>query len=350
MIQAEQGNRMTPESVLELYVPNAAGNLVPLSAFVSVKWEEGPVQLVRYNGYPSIRIVGDAAPGFSTGEAMAEMERLAAQLPAGIGYEWTGLSYQEKVSAGQATSLFALAILVVFLLLVALYESWSIPLSVMLIVPIGAIGAVLAVMVSGMSNDVYFKVGLITIIGLSAKNAILIVEFAKELWEQGHSLRDAAIEAARLRFRPIIMTSMAFILGVIPLALASGAGAASQRAIGTGVIGGMLSATFLGVLFVPICFVWLLSVLRSKPAPIEQAASAGSERDAQTCFRRIGAADRPDPRCLLHGADLRTSRRAGGRQLERRRRPAPGRGDRHAGLEEFHRRCRTTPPGGRGPG
>ncbi|HCW0176682.1 TPA: efflux RND transporter permease subunit, partial [Pseudomonas aeruginosa] len=275
VIQAEQGNRMTPESVLELYVPNAAGNLVPLSAFVSVKWEEGPVQLVRYNGYPSIRIVGDAAPGFSTGEAMAEMERLAAQLPAGIGYEWTGLSYQEKVSAGQATSLFALAILVVFLLLVALYESWSIPLSVMLIVPIGAIGAVLAVMVSGMSNDVYFKVGLITIIGLSAKNAILIVEFAKELWEQGHSLRDAAIEAARLRFRPIIMTSMAFILGVIPLALASGAGAASQRAIGTGVIGGMLSATFLGVLFVPICFVWLLSLLRSKPAPIEQAASAG---------------------------------------------------------------------------
>ncbi|HCF9367720.1 TPA: multidrug efflux RND transporter permease subunit [Pseudomonas aeruginosa] len=275
VIQAEQGNRMTPESVLELYVPNAAGNLVPLSAFVSVKWEEGPVQLVRYNGYPSIRIVGDAAPGFSTGEAMAEMERLAAQLPAGIGYEWTGLSYQEKVSAGQATSLFALAILVVFLLLVALYESWSIPLSVMLIVPIGAIGAVLAVMVSGMSNDVYFKVGLITIIGLSAKNAILIVEFAKELWEQGHSLRDASIEAARLRFRPIIMTSMAFILGVIPLALASGAGAASQRAIGTGVIGGMLSATFLGVLFVPICFVWLLSLLRSKPAPIEQAASAG---------------------------------------------------------------------------
>ncbi|HCL4197895.1 TPA: multidrug efflux RND transporter permease subunit [Pseudomonas aeruginosa] len=275
VIQAEQGNRMTPESVLELYVPNAAGNLVPLSAFVSVKWEEGPVQLVRYNGYPSIRIVGDAAPGFSTGEAMAEMERLAAQLPAGIGYEWTGLSYQEKVSAGQATSLFALAILVVFLLLVALYESWSIPLSVMLIVPIGAIGAVLAVMVAGMSNDVYFKVGLITIIGLSAKNAILIVEFAKELWEQGHSLRDAAIEAARLRFRPIIMTSMAFILGVVPLALASGAGAASQRAIGTGVIGGMLSATFLGVLFVPICFVWLLSLLRSRPAPIEQAATAG---------------------------------------------------------------------------
>ncbi|BCD88563.1 resistance-nodulation-cell division (RND) multidrug efflux transporter MexD [Pseudomonas solani] len=274
VVQAEQGERMTPESVLKLYVSNAKGEQVPLSAFVTTHWEEGPVQLVRYNGYPTIRIAGDAAPGVSTGEAMAEIQRLVSQSPAGIGYEWTGLSYQEKVASGQAVQLFALAILVVFLLLVALYESWAIPLSVMLIVPIGALGAVLAVTSVGMPNDVYFKVGLITIIGLAAKNAILIVEFAKELMEQGRGLREAAIEAARLRFRPIIMTSMAFILGVVPLALASGAGAASQRALGTGVIGGMLSATVLGVIFVPICFVWVLSLLKRRSAPAQQSTEA----------------------------------------------------------------------------
>ena len=262
VVQAAQNARMTPESALELRVPNDKGQLVPLASFVTTEWEQGPVQLSRYNGYPAIKITGDAMWGVSSGDAMAEMERLIGELPEGIGYEWTGLSYQERIASGQALSLFALAIVVVFLLLVALYESWAIPFAVMLIVPVGALGAVAAVLVAGLSNDVYFKVGLITIIGLAAKNAILIVEFAKELWEQGHSLREAAIEAARIRFRPIVMTSMAFILGVIPLVVATGAGAASQRAIGTGVIGGMLSATLLGVIFIPIFFAWVLKLLR----------------------------------------------------------------------------------------
>ncbi|MCU1785297.1 multidrug efflux RND transporter permease subunit [Pseudomonas sp. 13B_2.1_Bac1] len=277
VVQAEQADRMTPESVLKLYVPNDSGALVPLSAFITTRWEEGPVQIARYNGYPSIKIAGDAAHGVSTGEAMAELERLAAELPLGIGYEWTGLSYQEKVASGQALTVFALAFLVVFLLLVALYESWAIPLTVMLIVPVGALGAVLAVTAAGMPNDVYFKVGLITIIGLAAKNAILIVEFAKELWEQGMPVREAAIQAARLRFRPIVMTSMAFILGVVPLTLATGAGAASQRAIGTGVIGGMLSATLLGVIFVPVFFVWVLSWLQRKA----QSSASGETRTTE---------------------------------------------------------------------
>ena len=259
VVQADVNNRMTPEDVNKLYVPNHEGEQVPLSAFVDMEWENGPVQFVRYNGYPAFKISGDAAPGYSSGAAMAEIERIVADLPSGVGYEWTGLSFQEKVAGAQAPMLLGLALAVVFLLLVALYESWAIPLSVILIVPIGALGAVLAVTLVGMPNDVYFKVGLITIIGLAAKNAILIVEFAKDLYAEGRTLKEAAVEAARLRFRPIIMTSLAFMLGVLPLAIATGAGAASQRAIGTGVIGGMITATALGVLFVPVFFVWVLS-------------------------------------------------------------------------------------------
>lgn len=284
VVQAEAQNRLTPERLLDLYIPNSVGEQVPLSAFAKLSWETGAVDIVRYNGYPAFKIAGDAAPGHSTGEAMAELERIASELPKGIGYEWTALSYQEKLAGAQAPALLALSILVVFLLLVALYESWVIPASVMLIVPVGAVGAVLAVTVLGMPNDVYFKVGLITIIGLAAKNAILIVEFAKDLREQGLSLAEAALEAAKLRFRPIVMTSLAFILGVVPLAIASGAGAASQRAIGTGVIGGMLTATLLGVIFVPIFFVWVLSRVkryRNNEAPTTNFSPAYAPGDAE---------------------------------------------------------------------
>ena len=264
VVQSDARYRATPDSLDSLYVTGRTGQQVPLSAFTTTLWEQGPVQISRYNGYQSVRISGEAAPGVSSGEALAEMERLAGELPKGIGHSWTGLSYQEKEAGTQAPMLLGLALLVVFLLLVALYESWAIPFSVMLIVPIGAIGAVAAVLVAGMSNDVYFKVGLITIIGLAAKNAILIVEFAKDLHASGKGVIDSALEAARLRFRPIIMTSLAFILGVVPLVLASGAGAASQNALGTGVIGGMIAASTLGVIFTPIFFTWVMTHLRRK--------------------------------------------------------------------------------------
>lgn len=280
VVQADMASRMTPESLLTLHVPNAHGKQVPLSAFATTAWETGPVQIARYNGYPAFKISGDAAPGRSTGEAMAELERFMRELPPGIGYEWTGLSLQERSAGAQAPVLLALSFLVVFLLLVALYESWAIPAAVMLVVPVGALGSVLAVTALGMPNDVYFKVGLITIIGLAAKNAILIVEFAKSLREQGMGLAEAAIEAARLRFRPIVMTSLAFILGVVPLAIASGAGAASQRAIGTGVIGGMLTATVLGVLFVPIFFVWVLSRFQGHKSTGASASTSTSHQPA----------------------------------------------------------------------
>ena len=264
VVQADAAHRVNPESLGLLYVPNVHGEQVPLNAFARVSWETGPVQVARYNGFPAFKISGSPAPGHSTGEAMAEIERIMEGMPHGIGYEWTGLSFQEKYAGAQAPKLFALALIVVFLLLVALYESWAIPFAVMLIVPIGGLGSVLAVSSLGMANDVYFKVGLITIIGLSSKNAILIAEFARELMAQGHDLMEAAVMAARTRFRPIIMTSMAFILGVLPLAKATGAGAASQRAIGIGVMGGMIAATIIGVMFAPIFFVWVLSLFSGK--------------------------------------------------------------------------------------
>ena len=264
-VQAEARHRMQVDDILKMNVNNNQGGMVPLSSFVSAKWTQGPVQVVRYNSYESMRIGGDAAPGYTTGEAMAEMERLVGQLPSGFGYEWNGLSYQERQAGSQAPILMGLSLLVVFLVLAALYESWAIPLSVMLVVPLGMLGAVALVSVLGMSNDVYFQVGMVTVIGLAAKNAILIVEFAKDQYARGMGLYEATVEAARLRFRPILMTSLAFILGVIPLAIATGAGAASQRAVGIGVLGGMLAATPFAVIFVPTFFVVVLSLFKTKP-------------------------------------------------------------------------------------
>ncbi|WDD94234.1 multidrug efflux RND transporter permease subunit [Burkholderia sp. FERM BP-3421] len=255
IVQADGGHRVDPEDVKKLRVRNAKGEMVPLSAFASMHWTVGPPQLTRYNGYPSFTINGSAAHGHSSGEAMAAMERIAARLPAGVGHAWSGQSYEERLSGAQAPMLFALSVLVVFLALAALYESWSIPFAVMLVVPLGVIGAVLGVTLRGMPNDIYFKVGLIATIGLSAKNAILIVEVAKDLYAQGLSLADAAREAARLRLRPIVMTSLAFGVGVLPLAFASGAASGAQMAIGTGVLGGVITATVFAVFLVPLFFV-----------------------------------------------------------------------------------------------
>lgn len=260
IVQADASARMQIEDVLGLRVRNNLGAMVPLSEVVSPQWSDTPLQLMRYQGLPAVRIAGNAAPGASSGDAMAEMERLAAQLPPGFDVAWTGQSLQERQSAQQAPLLMALSMLVVFLVLAALYESWAIPLSVMLVVPLGLLGAVGAVLLLGMPNDVFFKVGMITVIGLSAKNAILIVEFAKQLHEEGKSLVEAAVLASKLRLRPILMTSLAFGLGVVPLIFASGASAETQAAIGVGVFGGMFTATVLAIFFVPAFFVVVLSI------------------------------------------------------------------------------------------
>ena len=264
-VQAEASHRMTPEDVMQLKVHNGAGELVPLSTVVSAQWVNGPMQLKRYNGYPSYSITGDAAPGYATGDAIAEMERISDQvLSSDFGYEWTGISLDEKKAGAQAFTLYAFSILAVFLCLAALYESWSIPLSVMLVVPLGALGALLGVWLRDIPNDVFFQIGLVTVIGLSAKNAILIVEFAKDLQDAGMSVVKAALTAAHLRFRPIIMTSLAFILGVVPLYTAGGASSASQREIGTGVFWGLIIGTPLAVLMVPVFYLIVRSIFRSR--------------------------------------------------------------------------------------
>ncbi|EBV6966478.1 TPA: efflux RND transporter permease subunit [Salmonella enterica subsp. enterica serovar Java] len=255
-VQADAQFRMLPGDINNLYVRSANGEMVPFSIFSSARWIYGSPRLERYNGMPSMELLGEAAPGRSTGEAMSLMENLASQLPNGIGYDWTGMSYQERLSGNQAPALYAISLIVVFLCLAALYESWSIPFSVMLVVPLGVVGALLAASLRGLNNDVYFQVGLLTTIGLSAKNAILIVEFAKDLMEkEGRGLIEATLEASRMRLRPILMTSLAFILGVMPLVISRGAGSGAQNAVGTGVMGGMLTATLLAIFFVPVFFV-----------------------------------------------------------------------------------------------
>ena len=279
LVQSEASRRVSEDDVLALKVRNSAGDLVPLRNLVTSRWVTGPMALKRYNGMPSMSISGEAKPGYSSGDAMAEMERLAAQLPAGIGFEWTGISLDEQKAGAQSLTLYAFSILAVFLCLAALYESWTIPLSVVLVVPLGVLGTLLGVWLRGIPNDVYFQIGLVTVMGLSAKNAILIVEFAKDLQATGKSLLASALEAAHLRFRPILMTSMAFILGVTPLYFATGASSASQREIGTGVLWGLVTGTVLAVLMVPVFFVIVRSLFARKSTT---AATASTSMEAQS--------------------------------------------------------------------
>jgi len=275
-MQADAPFRMQLEDLNKLYARNAKGSMVPFSAFSSGEWSFGSPNLQRYNSFPSVNIQGEPAPGRSTGDAMAAMESIASKLPAGIGFEWTGLSYQERQAGSQAPALYAVSILVIFLCLAALYESWTIPFSVLLVLPVGVLGTVLATWGRGLSSDVYFQIGLLTTLGLTAKNAILIVQFAQEQMAQGVGLLEAAMEASRLRLRPILMTSLAFTFGVLPMAISTGAGAAAQNAIGTGVVGGMLTATFIAIFYIPLSFV-LVSQLFRKKAPVPAPAAVSEE-------------------------------------------------------------------------
>jgi HAE1 family hydrophobic/amphiphilic exporter-1 len=254
-LQADAPFRMLPGDLERLYVRNTQGKVVPFSSFASGRWTSGAPKLDRFNGFPSINIWGEPAPGKSSGEAMKAMEEAVTKLPKGLGFDWTGLSFQERMSSSQAPLLYAFSIFVIFLCLAALYESWTIPISVLLVLPLGVIGGVIASSARGLSNDVYFQIALLTILGLTTKNAILIVQFAKRGVENGMGLIDATLEGAKLRFRPIVMTSLAFGFGVLPLAVTTGAGAGAQNAIGTGVLGGMVTATFLVIIFAPLFYV-----------------------------------------------------------------------------------------------
>jgi multidrug efflux pump len=280
-LQADAPYRMSPDDFKLWYVRNNEGRMVPFTAFATTRWDYGSPRLERYNGVPAMEIVGEAAPGVSTGEAMDEVERIVAQLPAGLGVEWTALSYQERQAGAQTPLLYTLSLLIVFLCLAALYESWTIPTAVLMVAPLGILGATLAVTLRGMERDVYFQVAMLTTVGLTSKNAILIIAFATENLERGLGLIEATMQAVRDRLRPILMTSLAFGFGVLPLAIATGAGSGAQRAIGTGVLGGMLLGTVLGIFFIPLFFVVVERVLvRGKvrhagaalPVPAESTA------------------------------------------------------------------------------
>ncbi|MBE2888053.1 efflux RND transporter permease subunit [Geobacter anodireducens] len=276
-LQADARYRMLPEDIGTWYVRNNNGEMVPFSAFATAHWQYGSPRLERYNGIPSVEIMGQAAPGVSTGEAMAEMEKMAAQLPAGIGYEWTGLSYEEKQAGAQAPALYAISLLVVFLAVAALYESWTIPFVNLLMLPLGLVGAVTAVTLRMLPNDVYLQIGLLTTVGLSTKNAILIIQFIKEQLHHGHDLVEATLLAVKIRLRPVIMTSLAFFFGTLPLALTKGAGAAAQNAIGTAVTGGLLSATFIDLIFIPFFFVMVSKLFAKKQTAVQPPADTASE-------------------------------------------------------------------------
>ncbi|MEE8609156.1 MAG: efflux RND transporter permease subunit [Sphingomonas aquatilis] len=283
-VQADAPYRLSPEDVGDLYVRNGTGQMVPFTAFATLEWANAPVQLTRYNGQPAMQLQGSPGPGLSTGAAMQAMEEIHAKLPPGTALEWTGLSFEERLSGGQAPALYGLSLLIVFLCLAALYESWSVPISVMLVVPLGVLGAVLAAWLTGLNNDIYLQVGLITTIGVSAKNAILIVEFAEERINEGMRPFDAAVEAAKLRLRPILMTSLAFIFGVLPLAISTGAGAGGQNAIGRAVVGGMLSATLLAIFFVPMFFVVVLRLFghgHDGKRPVEDRPHDSNDADGE---------------------------------------------------------------------
>ncbi|HBF52933.1 MAG TPA: multidrug efflux RND transporter permease subunit, partial [Afipia sp.] len=294
IVQADSVGRMNAQDILKYNVKNSRGDLVPLSSFATIKWTVGPTQIVGFNYYPSVRISGEAKPGYTSGDAIAEMERLTAKLPRGFGFEWTGQSLQEKLSGSQAPFLLALSALIVFLCLAALYESWTIPLAVLMTVPLGILGAVVAAMSRSLSNDVYFTVALITIIGLAAKDAILIIEFAKDLRAKGTPLMQATMEACHLRFRPILMTGLAFVCGVLPMVIASGAGAKSQQALGTTVMGGMIAVVVLALLMVPVFFVAVTKFFSKNERDGEVTPEKGSKLERLLgMFRRSRSAQTP---------------------------------------------------------